>query len=143
MAEVGFAILGEDLGDGALVASFDLAVEIEEAPAEALGEESAGGGFSGAHEAGEDDAIEGVAFGDGMVRGGFGFGGHGLGWGGEGCCTHCRLRKGFGETKFVAGKRKTADLVGCGSVDDLGSLFRGDQRSAQCRRAAGDTSSSR
>jgi hypothetical protein len=52
---------------------------------------------------------------------GFGFGGHGLGWFGEGCCTHCRLRKWFGETKFVGGKRKTADLVGCGSVDGLGS----------------------
>ena len=54
-------LLGEDLGDGAVVAGFDLVVEIEEAPAEALGEERADGGFAGAHEAGEDDAIERLA----------------------------------------------------------------------------------
>jgi hypothetical protein len=28
-----------------------------------------------------------------------------------------------GEAKFVERKRKTADLVGCGSVDGLGSLL--------------------
>jgi fibronectin-binding autotransporter adhesin len=57
VAEVGLAVLGEDIGDGELVAGFDLAVEVEEAPAEAVGEEGAGGGFAGAHEAGEDDAV--------------------------------------------------------------------------------------
>ena len=58
MAEVGFAGFGEDLRDGAVVSGFDLVVEIEEAPAEAVGEEGAGGGFAGAHEAGEDDAVQ-------------------------------------------------------------------------------------
>ena len=76
VAEVGFAVFGEDFGDGAAVAGFDLAVEIEEAPAEALGEEGAGGGFAGAHEAGEDDAVNGVGFRGGRIGGGFGFGGH-------------------------------------------------------------------
>jgi hypothetical protein len=128
VTEVGFAMLGEDLGDGAAVAGFDLMVEIEEAPAEALGEDSAGGGFAGAHEACEDDAIERVGFGDRAsgdcassgrwIRGGFGFG-----WHVERCCSHCRLRRWFGEAKNVGGKRKTADLVGCGSVDGLGSLL--------------------
>ncbi len=130
VAEVGFAVFGEDFGDGALVAGFDLAVEIEEAPAEALGEEGAGGGFAGSHEAGEDDAVNG---------GGFGFGGHGLVAGlglvqVKDCCSHCRLRGDFGEAKFVGGKRKTADPVGCGSVDGLGSLLGGIR---EVRKAAG------
>jgi hypothetical protein len=87
MAEVGFAEFGEDLGDGAVVAEFDFVIEVEEAPAEAVGEERAGGGFAGAHEAGEDEA--GEAAGDFC---GFGFGGHLLdGWK-QRCCTHCRLR---------------------------------------------------
>ena len=61
-------LLGEDLRDGAAVAGFDLVVEVEEVPAEALGEERAGGGFAGAHEAGEDDAVE-----DRALRGGIGW----------------------------------------------------------------------
>ncbi len=65
VAEVSFAVLGEDLGDGAVVAGFDLAVEIEEAPAEAVGEEFAGGGLARAHEAGEHDAMEDCASSEG------------------------------------------------------------------------------
>jgi hypothetical protein len=72
VAEVGLAVVGEELGNGGVVAGFDLAVEVEEYPAEAVGEESSGGGFAGAHEAGEDDAVE-----DGGLEGrGFGFGWH-------------------------------------------------------------------
>ncbi len=133
VTEVGFALLGEDLGDGAAVAGFDLVIEIEEAPAEAVGEESAGGGFAGAHEAGENDAVQRLGLGDCVSRdcassgswivAGFGFRRHGLCWFGDGRCSHCRLREWFGEAKFVGGKRKTADPVGCGSVDGLGSLL--------------------
>ncbi len=102
VAEVGFAVLGEDLGDGAVVAGFDLVVEIEEAPAEALGEERAGGGFAGAHEAGEDDAMRDCASGESWIRGGFGFG-----WHVECCCTHCRLSVGFG---WLGAKEKPQTL---------------------------------
>jgi len=79
MAEVGFAVLGEELGDSALVAGFDLAVEVDEVPSEAVGEESAGGGFAGSHEASEDDAVKDVRFPQGLAQCGFGFVRHGLG----------------------------------------------------------------
>ncbi len=116
VAEVGFAVLGKDLGDGALVAGFDLAVEVEEAPGETLGEESARGGFAGAHEAGEDDAIEHIGLRNGAagdctasgswIFGGFRFRGHGLCWCVEGCCRHCRLRGVSGESKDCWGQKK-------------------------------------
>jgi hypothetical protein len=82
VAEVGFAGFGKDLGDCAVVAGFDFMIEVEEAPAEAVGEERAGGGLARAHEAGEHDALD-VEWGLGA---GFRFGGHV-----ERCCTHCRL----------------------------------------------------
>jgi len=147
--------------DGAVMASFDLVVEIEEAPAEALGKQTAGGGLAGAHEAGENDAIDarrdgsggdgllwdaarGGALGQGVIRAGFfagvGFCGHGLGLGmgglGEGCCTHCRLRSCLrGNRSSVWRKRKTADPVGCGLVTG-GDLWV-NQKRARRRRAAG------
>ena len=58
LAEVGFAVGGEDGGDGEAGAGFDVGVEVEEVPAEAIGEQAADGGFAGAHESGEDEAAE-------------------------------------------------------------------------------------
>ena len=58
LAEVGFAVGGEDGGDGEAGAGLDEGVEVEELPAEAGGEQAADGGLAGAHEAGEDDAAE-------------------------------------------------------------------------------------
>jgi hypothetical protein len=83
-AEVGLAELREDFGDGAGgvtgegLATLDLVVEVKEAPAEVLGEECAGRGFAGAHEAGQDDAVEGCVAREEDVIAGFGGGGHGL-----------------------------------------------------------------
>ena len=39
-------------------ALLEVGVEVEEGPAEAGGEEASDGGFAGAHEAGEDEALE-------------------------------------------------------------------------------------
>ena len=74
LAEAGFAVGGEDVRDGEAGAGFDVGIEVEEVPAEALGEQAADGGLAGAHEAGEDEAAEvsGGARGDGWVRGGLG-----------------------------------------------------------------------
>ena len=66
-AEAGFAVEGEDLGDGGSGALLEVGVEIEEAPAEAGGEEASDGGFACSHEAGEDQALE--VGGDGGVGG--------------------------------------------------------------------------
>jgi len=66
-AEVSFAVLGEELGDGGVGAGFEVGVEVEEAPVEAGGEEAADGGLARSHEAGEDEASE--------MRGGWGVAG--------------------------------------------------------------------
>jgi len=55
-AECGFAVTGEEFGDGCASFGFDHIVEVDEGPAETLGEQRAHGAFAGAHEAGEDDA---------------------------------------------------------------------------------------
>jgi hypothetical protein len=90
VAEVGFAALGEDLGDGAVVTGFYFVIEVEEAPAEAVSEERAGGGFAGAHEAGEND----TNCAGGGLGARFKFGWHvKRGWK-QRCCTHCRLSVG-------------------------------------------------
>jgi len=73
-AEMGLAVGGEDGGDREAGAGFDGGVEIEEVPAEALGEQAADGGLAGAHEAGEDKAA------DVLGR----HGADGLGWSGFG-----------------------------------------------------------
>ena len=57
-AEAGFALLGEELGDGGAGAGFEVGVEVEEVPVEAVGEETADGGFACAHETGEDETFE-------------------------------------------------------------------------------------
>ena len=57
-AEMGLAEGAEDLGDGDTGEVGDEVVEIEEGPAEVVGEVAADGGLAGAHEAGEDDAGE-------------------------------------------------------------------------------------
>ena len=57
-AEVGLAVLCEELGDGGAGAGFEVGVEVEEAPVEAGGEEAAYGGLARSHEAGEDEAAE-------------------------------------------------------------------------------------
>ncbi len=117
MAEVGLAVFGEDLGDGAVVAEFDLVIEIEEAPAEPVCDERADGGLAGAHETGENEAVKGCSSSrdcascKGLICAGFRFG-----WHVESGCTHCRLRGLLVEVDGVVGKRKTADPVGCGSV---------------------------
>ena len=71
LAEVGFAVGGEDGGDGEAGAGLDVGVEVEELPAEAGGEQAADGGFAGAHEAGEDEAakVGGRDGGGGGLRG--------------------------------------------------------------------------
>jgi hypothetical protein len=74
-AEAGFAVEGEDLGDGGSSALLEMGIEIEEGPADAVGEEASYGGLARSHEAGEDQALE--VGGDGGV-GGFRFDG-GLG----------------------------------------------------------------
>jgi hypothetical protein len=56
-AEAGFSVLGEYLGDGETGSLFEVGVEIEEVPAEAGGEKASDRGFTGAHEAGERDAL--------------------------------------------------------------------------------------
>ena len=63
-----FAEFAKDGGDGAAAAGFDLAVEIDEAPAEALGKSHADGGLAGAHEPDEDDGagVMSVAAWDGL-----------------------------------------------------------------------------
>jgi len=56
-AEVGFSVLGEYLGDSEARALFEVGVEVEEVPAKAGSEKASNGGFAGAHEAGEGDAL--------------------------------------------------------------------------------------
>ena len=56
VAECGFAVAGEEFGDGNARFRFDDVVDVGEGPAEACGDERAGGAFARAHEAGEDDA---------------------------------------------------------------------------------------
>lgn len=58
VAKGGFTVAGEELGDGHAGFGFKDVVGVEEAPAEALGDEWTDGGFTGAHEAGEDDAAD-------------------------------------------------------------------------------------
>ena len=65
VAEVGFAVGGEECGDRGAGACFEVVVEVEKLPAEGLREQTAGGGFAGTHETGEDDAVEGGGQGDG------------------------------------------------------------------------------
>jgi len=55
----------EELGDGGSGAVLEMGVEVEEVPAEALGEEAADGGLAGAHEAGEDETFKVRRDGDG------------------------------------------------------------------------------
>ena len=57
-AEVGLAMLGEELGNGGSGAGLKVSIEVEEAPVEASGEEAAYGGLARSHEAGEDEAAE-------------------------------------------------------------------------------------
>jgi len=52
-AEAGFTLFGEELRDGGSGARFEVGVEIEEVPVEAVGKEAADGGFSCSHESGE------------------------------------------------------------------------------------------
>lgn len=52
VAEGGFAMTGEEFGDGCAGLGFNYVVKIDEGPAEALGKERADGAFAGAHEAG-------------------------------------------------------------------------------------------
>src|ERR1017187_5243160 len=78
LAEVGFAVGGEDGGDREAGAGFDRGVEVEEIPAEAGGEQTADGGLAGAHKTGEDDTEEMGGQGQGVGRlGGLACGGVG------------------------------------------------------------------
>ena len=52
------AVGGEDGGDAEAGAGLDGGVEVEEVPAEAIGEQAADGGLAGAHESGENEAVE-------------------------------------------------------------------------------------
>ncbi len=54
LAEGIFAEFAEDVGDGASGTGFDLAVEIDEAPSEALRENHADGSLTGTHETNEE-----------------------------------------------------------------------------------------
>lgn len=56
LPEGGFAILFEDGGDGAVLFGFDALVEIDKAPADAVGQGGADGGLAAAHETDEIDA---------------------------------------------------------------------------------------
>src|SRR5208283_1685333 len=78
LAEVGFAVGGEDGGDGEAGARFDVGVEVKKLPVEAGGEQAADGGLACAHEAGEDEAAEMRGQGRSGVGSGGGLGG-GLG----------------------------------------------------------------
>jgi len=55
---VGLPVLGEELWNGSAGAGLEMGVEVEEGPAGASGEEASDGGFTGAHEAGEDETFE-------------------------------------------------------------------------------------
>jgi hypothetical protein len=55
IAEGGFAVAGEDFGDGGAGFGFNDVVDVDELPAEARGKNGTDGGFAGAHEAGEND----------------------------------------------------------------------------------------
>ncbi len=69
VAEGGFAMAGEDFGDGSAGFGFDYVVDVDELPAEVPGKDGADSGFAGAHEAGENDAARRHG-GDGLVCGG-------------------------------------------------------------------------
>jgi hypothetical protein len=56
LAERGFAVAGEELGDGCTGLGLDYVIHIDEAPAQAGSDQRADGGLARAHEAGEDDA---------------------------------------------------------------------------------------
>ena len=56
LAEGGLAVAGEDFGDGHASLGLDHVVHVEEAPAQASGDERTDRGLARAHEAGEDDA---------------------------------------------------------------------------------------
>ena len=58
LAEAGLAMGAKMAGTVRPVRGLDVGVEVEELPAEALGEQAADGGLAGAHEAGEDEAAE-------------------------------------------------------------------------------------
>ncbi len=72
VAEGGLAVAGEDFGDGHAGFGLDDVVNVEEAPAEARGEERADGAFAGAHEAGEDNEAGSGGAGCGGIRSGQG-----------------------------------------------------------------------
>ena len=56
-AEIGLAMIGEDLGNALSGGEFDLVVGIDEGNAELFGEPAADGGLAGAHQADKDDRV--------------------------------------------------------------------------------------
>ena len=64
VAKGGFSVAGKEFGDGHADFGLEDVVGVKEAPAEALGDQRADSGFTGAHESGENDAA------NGGVRGG-------------------------------------------------------------------------
>jgi hypothetical protein len=58
VAKGGFAVAGEELGDGHAGFSFKNFIGVEESPAEALCDKRADGGLTRAHEASEDDTAD-------------------------------------------------------------------------------------
>ena len=66
VAKGGFAVTGEECGNGAAGFSLDHVVQIEKAPAQAGRQQWARGAFAGPHEAGQHQAAGGK---DGMGRG--------------------------------------------------------------------------
>ncbi|HEU5401288.1 MAG TPA: hypothetical protein VFU86_08025 [Terriglobales bacterium] len=68
LTEPGFPGFTKDVGHGAPAPCFDLAVEIDETPPQALGQRNAYGGFAGAHETNEEHSTGsmGVAASDGL-----------------------------------------------------------------------------
>jgi hypothetical protein len=68
-------VAGEKFGNGCASLGLDHVIQVNEGPAEALGQERANGAFAGAHEAGQDDAAR-----RDWLRIGRGFG---LGWAGH------------------------------------------------------------
>ena len=57
LAKGGFAEALEDFRDAQAGGCFDAIIEVDKAPGELAGEESANGGFAGAHEAGEGEDL--------------------------------------------------------------------------------------
>ena len=56
VTESGLPVAGEEIGDGTAGFGLDDIVDVDEAPAEPMGDERADRGFAGAHKAGQDDA---------------------------------------------------------------------------------------